>query len=214
MSENYNRIIVGKVLSHYDFLKMFAAFNRKCNPAFFVHDINRTESPTINLECLFVPCCRVAIAKIHRIGLNYIAVRNLRLKFLNHITRQDVWTILFSSMKFNADFAINISVNHIVKFNEMISINFICEVNFSRCTLSAIFDQFTANDRSLSGKFDRFAFCCLSGSKIAGSCNCCRSCQFEKVSSVNIHYNSHSNYLISMSSYCGLPILRSLIAVS
>ena len=77
----------------------------------------------------------VAVAGVKSIALNDCRVWNLRLESLNHITRQNVRTVLFAGVELNCHLAKNILVNHLVKLDKVFSVDCLGEVNLSRRAL-------------------------------------------------------------------------------
>ena len=177
--------------AHCDFVQMKAAAHREINVAFvLVHDVDRAKIPTVDFNCLAMIFCCVAFANVKRVRLDNVAVWNLRLKSPDHITRQNIRSVRFARVQFNADFAVNFAINHVVKFDKMRRVDFVGEINLSRraCVLRAS-DVFTANDRS---RFELKNFFSLSLSNIElpdSRANCRNTRHFKKVSPADVHKN-------------------------
>ena len=65
------------------------------------------------------------------IRLDNRRVWNLRLKHLNHITRQNIGSILFARMNFYSNLARDFGINFFIESDKMFAVNVLGEVNFS-----------------------------------------------------------------------------------
>ena len=131
MGQDDHRIIVYNVAAHGDFLQVLAAADRQIDRAFFIYDIDRAESPAIDLQRFPMRSRRIAVPFIERIGFDNRTVRDMGHKGFDHIPRQDIGAIFFAGMQFDGDFAINAFIDLIIKGNQMGRINMLGKVDLS-----------------------------------------------------------------------------------
>ena len=114
MCQDNHRIVIDDMAAHCDFFQMLTAADRQVNVAEFVHDIDRAESPAVDFQRFFMAFRRIAIAGVQRVRLYNSTVRNMSHKFLDHIPRQDIRAMLFTSMKLYGHLAVNALVNLVI----------------------------------------------------------------------------------------------------
>ena len=128
MGQHDHRIIVHDMPAHRHFREMPALAHRQRNIPFLIHDIYRTEIPTIDCECLAMLRCRIAAARIQGIRLNDRALRHMCLESLHHIPRQDIRAMRLARMQLNRDLAINPFIDDVVQPDQMLRINMLRKI--------------------------------------------------------------------------------------
>ena len=184
MRQHQNRIVSGQSFAHFDTLQMQSAVDGEINAAVFVHDVDGTKRPAVDLERLSVLCRRVSGARVHRVRFDDVAVRNVRLQFRNHVARQDIRTVRFTRVQFDSDLAVNRFADHIVEFDQMSRVNLLGEINFRR-RARALLDEFRANNRRL--RMNNRAALDARKRQTSRRRDRRRSRQFEKISPVDVH---------------------------
>ena len=90
MSQDNHRIVVDDVAAHGDFLQVLAAADGQIDRAFFIHDIDRAESPAIDLQRSDGKLSYSG-PLIERIGFDNRTVRTWAI--FDHLLRQDIGAI-------------------------------------------------------------------------------------------------------------------------
>lgn len=129
--EDYHRIVVDDVAAHGDFLKVLSAFDRERDGAFFVHDVDGTKRPAVDLRRFPVVFRRVAAPVVKSVRFDDRALRNLRLKGANHRARKDVGTVPFASMKLDGHLSGDVFVDKLVELKQMLGIQVAREVDLA-----------------------------------------------------------------------------------
>ena len=160
MCQHDKRIVIGKMAPDGHFLKPFAAYDGKRQSVFFIHDVHRTESPSVHLQRLPVLLRRIAIANIicvcfHNAGIGQI----LADKRFHPFVRNDVRSVLLSRVQFHSDTAFDIGAHLLVSLYQAFGAEIARKVD-NRFVAGALFVRHILISVFSGHGFRRLRCCC------------------------------------------------------
>ena len=148
-------VVIDDMPAHGDFLEVLAATHRQIYRALGVHDVNRAERPTIDLERFKMLFGRKAVAFVKRVSFHDHGVRHRGLERLHHVSGQNVGTVLFAGVQLNGHLAVDAFVDAFIEIDQRLRVDLAREIHLGFCARRIGRNLLAGRHRGLAHRFSR-----------------------------------------------------------